>query len=288
MHPLVDFEKSVIPNILINPTNIERALLLPRRAYEWIRFDSNNACNIRCAYCSPTLKGRRGDDRLISTEQFKRFIKSCVSSTACFQLGCTQEPTYDKRFEEFTLLGRELVNPTTSFRVQTNGIMLDQYDPDIFNVARVDFLTVSIDTLSATLHAKLRSGADLGKIISNIALVKSRCPNLKIGFTCVVTTENIESLDDMVKFAIGFGVYHIEFREVLLPEVGTYNNEKVKNLRLASGELNLLMERLKKFEHKIQLFYVPAPYQQEQQVSIPSLVKQNREYTSDETLEASI
>jgi molybdenum cofactor biosynthesis enzyme MoaA len=244
--------------LMVNPGNFKKLKELSPTHYDWIRLDSNNLCNLRCSYCGPTISGIRGDNGRLSLSDMATFFKEKVISLNSFQLGCTQEPTFDDRFEDFLIAGRVIANPKNWYRVQTNALLLDNFNLAVFKEAGVTTLTVSIDSISPLTNSKLRSGANIGKIIANTAMVKSAHPDINLAFICVVTTLNIAELEDLVKFAIGFGASFIEFREVVLPYEGVYRNEKIKELRLAPGQFEELEKVLSKFKNKIKLHFNPV------------------------------
>ncbi len=77
----------------LNAYNFRRMRKQPAEAYEFIRFDPNNDCNVHCVYChNPRSKDT------VPTEELQSFLDENVESIQNFQMGCIMEPTLDRRW----------------------------------------------------------------------------------------------------------------------------------------------------------------------------------------------
>ena len=77
--------------IRLNVANFDKIRALPPTAYDIIRFDPNNDCNVHCVYCH---NPRSAD--LIDLEAFRAFLDESVLEVRHFQFGCVMEPTLDQ------------------------------------------------------------------------------------------------------------------------------------------------------------------------------------------------
>src|SRR2546426_7382460 len=83
----------------LNVYNIKQMRAQVPQAFDFIRFDPNNDCNVHCVYChNPRSKDT------VPTEELQSFLDENVESIQNFQLGCIMEPTLDRRLADTFLL----------------------------------------------------------------------------------------------------------------------------------------------------------------------------------------
>ena len=198
------------PTINLNVHNFQSWRSTPRQAFEGIRFDANNDCNIHCAYCHiPRSKA------LIDLGEFRAFLAETVDGTDLFQFGCQMEPTLDERLVDFMrAVGESAARPRRSYRLQTNGILLHRHDHDKMCEAGLNFLTVSMDSVDPDVVRKLRGGTSLNKVYRNVEEFHQHCPTVRIGFITTVTSANIGGIDHLVEAGLRSGVAVFNLRQV--------------------------------------------------------------------------
>ena len=199
-----------VEDFQLNIRNMRKVLGQAPRAFGAVRFDSNNDCNVHCAYCH----NARSDD-LIDLCDFQSFLEQSVLSVDEFQFGCAMEPTLDDRLCDFMeVLGRTGVRPKSRFRLQTNGILLHRHDPARMVAAGLTHLAVSVDSAEADTHKDLRGGTSLAKVERNLRNFHRDCPRVHILFLTTVTSANIDALPTLVSWGIALGVEQFVFRQM--------------------------------------------------------------------------
>src|SRR5262245_35933384 len=82
----------------LNVYNVAAMRRQPPEAFEVLRFDPNDDCNVQCVYChnhrSPAVVDR---DDLVD------FLRDNVTALNTFQMGCVMEPTLDTRMCDLLL-----------------------------------------------------------------------------------------------------------------------------------------------------------------------------------------
>ena len=218
----------------ISHKNINKLNFDSPQNFDSILFDSNLNCNLHCVYCHNPR-----DLEKVNEEDFERFIETCVKSVKLFQIGCAMEPTMDKRMTWFALkVKNSKANPTNTFRLQTNGILLDKHNIDHLREAGINRFTISMDTINSEIHKELRGGSDLSKILKNIEWLKSIWPEACVNFVCTVTTLNLPHLQDLVDFASKNNINYISFRKMFyFPDSKIIkNHDKMKELFLDNNQ----------------------------------------------------
>lgn len=225
----------------LNVNCLDRMLEKPRLSYDWLRFDSNNDCNLHCVYCHNSRSKEQFD-----LSVFTDFLRDKVSYINNFQFGCRMEPTLDRRLVDFIeALHRSPARPKSSIVLQTNGILLHRHDGQrMLDVGLTD-IQVSIDTLNEKAFAELRGGAKIGKILRNIREFAGQFPTIRIKFIVTVAKTNLPHVVDLVEFAASVGVASVVVREMFhIPGGNRVDDSKMAKLVLSPGEFSALTETL--------------------------------------------
>src|SRR2546427_8356069 len=138
----------------LNVYNIKQMRAQVPKAFDFVRFDPNNDCNVHCVYCH----NHRSKD-LVDTEEFCTFLEENVLSINNFQVGCIMEPTLAPRlFDLMLITATSRGRPGKTFLLQTNGILLHRHDYSKMRDAGLTHLSVSIDAVDPMTHKLLRGG----------------------------------------------------------------------------------------------------------------------------------
>ena len=219
--------------------------------FEFLRFDSNNDCNVQCVYCH----NPRSPD-LFDLDDFTAYLRDNVVSLDNFQLGCIMEPTLDARMCDFMLRVRAApVPPAYRFILQTNGILLHRHDLVKMRDAGLDCLSVSLDSPDPTTLKLLRGGTSLRKVTSNIRSFREALPDAHIVFLTTVTRANLNEIDALVAFGLDLGVERFVLREVFYlpqpyfedsrgPEKNRVDHARMPDLMLRDGDFAGIRETL--------------------------------------------
>lgn len=224
-----------------NVNCIDNMLRHPRTSFDWIRFDSNNDCNLKCVYCHNSRS-----TELLNLDTLGQFLNTNVIAIENFQFGCRMEPTLDSRLVDFMqLVAQSAVRPSRTVALQTNGILLHRHDQEKMVDAGLTDIQLSIDTIDEAVFASLRGGAKIGKVLRNVSQFSKKYSQVKIKFVVTVSTLNASLIEDLIKFGIDIGVKHFIVREMFhSPGVLHIDDKKMESLVLADGAFNTLSARL--------------------------------------------
>jgi molybdenum cofactor biosynthesis enzyme MoaA len=231
---------AVLASIRLNPRNFPQMRRQPRRAFDAIRFDSNNDCNVHCVYChSPR------SDALVDLEEFRDYLHRCVAGVEQFQMGCGMEPTLDARLCDFLEAVAQARLQPKSVRLQTNGILLHRHEPERMAAAGLSVLSVSVDSALAGTHQDLRGGTSLDKVEHNMREFRLRCPAVRLATLTTVTRANIAQLEDLVAWGIELGVTHFTFRQMFHdPDSDLVDHARMRELLAPAPEFAAARQRI--------------------------------------------
>ena len=225
----------------LNVYNVAAMRRQPPDAFEVLRFDPNNDCNVQCVYChnhrSPALVDR---DDLVG------FLRENVTTLNAFQMGCVMEPTLDARMCDLLLdVAASPAKPRQRLVIQTNGILLHKHDAVKIRDAQVTDLSVSIDSADPSITKSLRGGTSLSKVARNLEQLLPRCPQLQAHFITTVTSLNAGGMAELVRFGLQLGVSHFVMREVFYhPDNHVVDHARMPTLVLAQGEIDRVATEL--------------------------------------------
>lgn len=152
-----------------------------------------SACNMNCKYCS--VRNIHKNFKELSTEECKKIIDKLVE-WGVFQIGLTGgEPTVRKDIVE-------LVRYTTSQKVAcnltTNGWHItEQLVNDLIN-AGLTQVQLSLDSHIEEEHERYRNKGSFKRVMKAAEMFKQK--GLIVGFDTVVTNDNLDKIEDMIKF----------------------------------------------------------------------------------------
>ncbi|MDA9983052.1 radical SAM protein [Gammaproteobacteria bacterium] len=244
-------------DVQLNVYNLEAMLAQPPQAFAFVRFDPNNDCNVRCAYCH-----NHRSAATVATADLRRFVEENVLSTEGFQIGCIMEPTLDPRLAElFELIGDSPAAPRVVFSMHTNGILLHRHDPQRMVAAGLNEVVVSVDTADSSVHKALRGGTSLTKVTRNVGNLCRAFPDLRVDFATTVTTANASHLEELVLLGIDLGVAGFTFREMFHhPESDVVEHARLRTLKLRHGVFAALREQITaRFGKQVHLIFTDAP-----------------------------
>jgi len=239
--------------IQLNARNIDFLLKQPCQAYEWIRFDSNNDCNLHCVYCH----NPRSDDR-IDLEKLTVFLNSNVDRVENFQFGCVMEPTLDKRMTDIMkLVAGSAARPTGMMMLQTNGVLLHLHDHRAMKEAGLSHLSMSIDSNVTETFRKLRGGANFKKVAQNMHRFRESFPDVVMQFITTVNTANIHELETLIDWGLQLQVTRFVLREMFWdPRSRVVDADKMRRLLLPQGAFNQMRQRIEsKYRSQAQFFF---------------------------------
>lgn len=241
----------------LNVYNIKSMRVQAPQAFDFVRFDPNNDCNVHCVYCH----NHRSKD-LVDTEKLRAFLEENVLSVNNFQVGCIMEPTLDPRMCDLMLMvANSPGRPSKTFLLQTNGILLHKHDYSKMRDAGLTHLSVSIDAADPATHKLLRGGTSMAKVHSNLVAFRNACPAIDVVFITTVTSPNVEAMEALVTFGLDLGVKQFVLREVFYyPDSNVVDHTKMPALLLEeNGFLRMKQNLLAKFGKRVNFEFADAP-----------------------------
>lgn len=194
------FYKLVHLNRMVRNHRVKLAALLAmhqlRRRYLCIRFDAVSSCNLRCQMCvfSATDYAKLHTARF-SWEQIERFAEVFFPWTLQFYLGCTTEPTTDKRFLDILTLARKYGVPMVG--MVSNGQLLTKAHVECLAGGLLDELTLSTHGVTKESYERMMTRASFEKFMRLLETVeevkkstRSSSPQLRLNY--VVCPANLE------------------------------------------------------------------------------------------------
>ena len=217
----------------LNVNCIDVMLAKPKLSYDWLRFDSNDDCNLHCVYCHNSRSSGQ-----LEPEQLQQFLTHNAQEIENFQFGCRMEPTLDPRLVEFMeLLHYSAARPTRQVVLQTNATLLHRHDSARMMAAGLKAVNVSIDTIDEAVFAQMRGGAKIGKVLRNLERFKSEQPEVIFRFIVTVAKSNLHHVDELTAFAVSVGAGALHLREMMFfSESNVVDHEKMADLVLDEGE----------------------------------------------------
>lgn len=232
-------------------------LAQPPQAFDFVRFDPNNDCNLHCIYCH----NHRSKD-VVDTAEFREFLKHNIVSVENFQLGCIMEPTLDSRLCELMLMiAQSRGKPRTMFFLQTNGMLLHRHDMGKMRQAGLTHLYLSIDSADPATLRLLRVGTSMSKVYSNVLAFQKACPSARIIFITTVTSLNIDGMVALVDLGLDLNVEKFILREVFYNlESDVVDHSKMPGLLLkANGFFRMKDELITRFGNRTNFVFADAP-----------------------------
>lgn len=149
------------------------------RNITYLRVSLTDKCNLRCKYCVPPegVKMLAHED-ILTHEELLRVIRILVS------LGVTKvrftggEPLVRKGAMDL-IRNVSLIEGAPSLCLTTNGVMLEQFLPDLLE-ARVRDINISLDTLSDAVYETITGKDELSRVLKSVDACYEAGVNLKI------------------------------------------------------------------------------------------------------------
>jgi MoaA/NifB/PqqE/SkfB family radical SAM enzyme len=182
-----------------------------------IYVEPTNACNIACRTCIRN----NWDESLgrMSDETFDHILAGVqqLETISTIFFGGLGEPLFHKRTVDWIAQAHAAGART---ELITNGTMLTEKRSRALIEAGLDLLWVSIDGATPDSYADVRLGAELPKVIANLARFRklrpgSHHPRPGIGIAFVAMARNIHDLPEVLRIGRSVGAKHFSVSNVL-------------------------------------------------------------------------
>jgi molybdenum cofactor biosynthesis enzyme MoaA len=242
-------ERLRVQTLVVAPHNIREALTHPPRAFDFLRIDVSQNCNLFCTYCEI---GRNKD--MMDAALLREFLSTKVASVENIYFGCAMEPTINRNLAAHILSARELADPPGRLGIQTNGTLLHRHDLGQFHAAGLNTISLSIDSIRPDTMTELRDGTDVAQVLRNVETLRREIPSLRIEFSVVVSKRNYDEIVELIEFASGFGAQEVWLREITFQYAEVTPERQA--LRLEPGEFEVLKDRVRQLGSRIPVFFL--------------------------------
>ncbi len=211
------------------------------RVHDYVRISLIDKCNLNCIYCNPSnsLTKFESNKTILSYEEVYRLIKILVNNLEVSKIRFTGgEPLIRKDvmkfFEMISILKKQ---NDFEIGITTNGTHLEE-KLELLHQFGVDYLNISLDTLSKSKFIAITGQDYLDKTISSIHKA------IEIGFKSVkvnmVVIRNVND-DELLSFVEYFKPYQVTLRFI---EYMPFTDNQWDNLKfLGWHEMKRIIEK---------------------------------------------
>lgn len=178
-------------------------------------------CNLRCAYCHKSQPGA-GNGTDLPDDVLEKAVAYAISHPAShICANGNGETTLRKNWDYYC---DRILEKNNNLGIITN-LSKEFTGKELSTLCRFKSIEISCDTADPALFRKLRRGAELERLLENMALITSAAlrenhPPPKYSWSCVVSDQNVFNLDDYVLLALQHGVQSFCFCNLVKhPEV---------------------------------------------------------------------
>jgi len=185
--------------------------MLKSNKTEAAHIEFTSRCNLRCVFCRVSQADYLGID--LPREILKNVIEDLRKRK--INIVCVSGHGETTIYKDWYLYCNELIKIGIPLHIISN-FAKKLSDDELKTLSRFKSIEISCDTADPDLFSKLRRGARLENLITNIENLRAtgeknnrKLPN--ISFSCVVSDRNIFDLKNYVAFGIKLEVNHFNF-----------------------------------------------------------------------------
>lgn len=232
-----------VGELILSPPVFSRFLEGPPLEFGTLRVDVSNTCNLRCVYC-PTIAVRTKEK--VGVVAFEELLERRVGSLENLALGCGQEPTTTQFLCDYIeAVDRARAKPQGLFMLVTNGTLLHKHDWNRIAKSRVNALYVSLDSVDQDTLEAVRCGSKVDLIQKNVSGLLRAAPNLRLHLNIVVSTRNVDRIDDVIAWGRSQKCATFTLREMYLPPTPSTDESTLRPLVLPEGRFAELERHLR-------------------------------------------
>ena len=172
---------------------------------DYLQIETTSFCNARCIMCSHYFSDNNNAGFL--ADETLTHLLDAVQLSHTISLNGMGEPFISPLLQEqidfYANLGNRIVSNTNLSVL--NERLLDQISNHF------DWLEVSCDGASRETYEAIRQGLSFDVFINNLALLRERCPNVRIHIATVVMRQNVHEMPKMVELASRAGASVVTF-----------------------------------------------------------------------------
>lgn len=175
-----------------------------------LQVEITDKCNFNCKFCYNDSE-RNNKNNLLEKEEFNAFLNEVFKTGGvfCWIISGGEPLLYKEKLIHFL----STINEDNSAMVLiTNGYLLDEKFVKSIEKYNWYWVQVSIDSSVAEIHNKMRGMNDsYEKAIKAVQLLRKE--NINTVISSVITDENIDDIENIVKLAIQLGANGILFSD---------------------------------------------------------------------------
>ena len=184
-------------------------------------------------YC-PTIAVRTKER--VGLQSFEELLERRVHRIENLALGCGQEPTTSPQLCDFIdAVGRSREQPRGLFMLVTNGTLLHKHDWERIGNSRLNALYLSLDSIDQDTLGAVRCGSKVARIQENVTGLLEKAKNLRLHLNIVVSTRNLDGIDDVIAWGKEHGCATFTLREMYLPPTPSTEEALLQPLVLPDG-----------------------------------------------------
>ncbi len=189
----------------------KRPNLLESQRTRAFHLEFTSRCNLKCIYCAAGQPDYQGSD--IAPETIDKVIELLVRrKPEVVSVNGHGETTI---YKDWHLYCNRMLDLGLNLHIISN--FCKKFSPEeLETLSRFKSIEISCDTHDPILFAKLRRGADMVTLGTNLQRLKTCCkeserPFPSINFSCVISDQNALHLEEYVKFGLSLGVCYFNF-----------------------------------------------------------------------------
>lgn len=222
-----------------------------------VTWEVTNVCNFLCKHCCTSSSAAKSPDEL-NLEQFHQALDDMADFGVTEIYFSGGEPF--ARPDMLDIIARAKKHHI-QLCVATNGSLIRPTIAERLKNLGVEKIHVSLDDYRATQFNYFRGGEYYNDVVTGIKILKASGIYTRVG--CVIWSQNVQYLEDMVKFSIGLGVNQLALNwllgvgritqnpQVMVPrELFSKTTTEIARLRDKYGSrIKISMLRDRPFEH---------------------------------------
>jgi len=201
---------SDIANLILSVIFIGRKKLISKPLFAQI--EPTTRCNLKCRMCVTATPNHKNNN--LRFEEFRSVIDK-LPSVVCVNIQGNGEPFLNN--EILNMINYAARSGKSVFTC-TNAMVLDEDKIDAIIESGLFELGISLESANRDKYEYIRRGSDFDKLIYNISrlvrLRDLRNRNLIIKFWVTVMNNNLNEIEDIIRFASELGVDGIYFQRL--------------------------------------------------------------------------
>jgi len=167
-------------------------------------------CNLHCQMCG-ACDYSPGDHGMLTLEEWKGVIDAAARLKTQILSVTGGEAMLRRDVFDFMRYARE---KGMAIHLNTNGLLLTEKNIASLRESGVGTVSISIESTDPAVHDAIRGEGAFAKTLEGLRRLRRLAPEIRVGLNCVINTQNLPGLRDMVPFAAAEGVHQVKFAPI--------------------------------------------------------------------------